>query len=603
MKKTTLLIAGLLLSLNLSAAVPPPEKLLPGNTFAVLTVPDTANLRDAFGDSSIAKMWADPAMKAFATKIEAGIDEHVLKPLRENAGFEPTDYLELAQGQITFALTDSLFEKNLPGFLLLVDSRKKADALETKLGEMREKLQENDQPFAKRQIRGVEFTVIKPGGEDEPEVLIGLSDTLLIAGINDKDVEKVLVAQAGGDVKPLGSQPSYMRRHNAQFRKALVFGWLDFATVMEKVQEELEKGAGNDPDEADNPLAITPDAVITALGLKGLNAISTSYHRDNGDIIEIAIDAPKAERRGLFKMLAAPSQEAGPPAFAGDNVITFSRMRYDIKKVWADLEKMLEDITPQAKMALGLVEQAIQAQDPKFRLKEDFINTLGDDIINIGWAPEKNDLQSLASPPSVTLIKSEKPKDTLASILTITSLALPAPEKKEFLGRTIHTFEFGGGFDEQQAPASFHLSAADGYLVMSGNRKALEDYLRGPNQNQKQLANLKGLKAAAEKIGGMKAGMFGFQNDVATMKIVMETFRENPDLLKAMADAFPGIPVPNDGPGPGGLSDVDLDWLDFKLLPAFEKVRKYFHFTIYNMTTDDKGMRIRAFSPTPPELE
>ena len=172
MKKTILILAGLL-SLNLSAAVPPPEKLLPANTFGFLTVPDANALRGAGEASASSKMWNDPAMAAFAKKVEDGLREMILDPLREQAGIEPAEYLELAQGQVTVALTDSLFDRDLPGLLLLVDSVKKADALEGKLKKLRDTLREQDQPFAKRLIRGVEFTAIRPPAEG-PEILIGL---------------------------------------------------------------------------------------------------------------------------------------------------------------------------------------------------------------------------------------------------------------------------------------------------------------------------------------------------------------------------------------------------------------------------------------------
>jgi len=591
MKKTILILAGLL-SLNLSAAVPPPEKLLPANTFGFLTVPDANALRGAGEASASSKMWNDPAMAAFAKKVEDGLREMILDPLREQAGIEPAEYLELAQGQVTVALTDSLFDRDLPGLLLLVDSAKKADALEGKLKKLRDTLREQDQPFAKRLIRGVEFTAIRPPAEG-PEILIGLSDTLLVMGINDRDVEKVLVAQAGGGVKALSGRPSYMRRHNAQFRNALGFGWLDFSTVLEKILAEVEERAENDDPDAGNPLGITPDGVITAIGLKGIQAISVSYHSDGGDLLEVSVDAPKAQRLGLLKMAASGAgEDASPPAFVGENVMTFGRSRANLQQIWNDLEKMLGDISPQAQLALGLVEQAVKNQDPDFRLKEDFINTLGDDLITLGWAPEGNDLEALASAPTVYLIKSNKPQTTIASILTIASLGLPAPEKREFLGRTIHSFEFGGGFDNEAPQMGLHLSNAGGYLVMTDNRKALEDYLRGPGENQKPLAAKQQLKAAAERIGGMKTGSFSYQNDAKIVGMLFGAVRNNPDLLDAILGA-----IPNNGGGP------DLDWLDFKLLPEFKKVRKYFNFSLYTIGADDQSIRLRLFSPTPPGLE
>ena len=45
------------------------------------------------------------------------------------------------------------------------------------------------------------------------------------------------------------------------------------------------------------------------------------------------------------------------------------------------------------------------------------------------------------------------------------------------------------------------------------------------------------------------------------------------------------------------------DWLDFKLLPEFKKVSKYFHYTVSGMQVTKQGINLRVFAPTPPELK
>jgi len=53
-------------------------------------------------------------------------------------------------------------------------------------------------------------------------------------------------------------------------------------------------------------------------------------------------------------------------------------------------------------------------------------------------------------------------------------------------------------------------------------------------------------------------------------------------------------------PGKGnGLKD----WLDFSLLPPFDKIAKYFHFTVYGGRLTPDGYSYQIFSPTPPQFK
>lgn len=44
------------------------------------------------------------------------------------------------------------------------------------------------------------------------------------------------------------------------------------------------------------------------------------------------------------------------------------------------------------------------------------------------------------------------------------------------------------------------------------------------------------------------------------------------------------------------------EWLDPTLLPPFEAVARYFHFTVFGAKTANDGITFRSFAPTPPAL-
>jgi hypothetical protein len=45
------------------------------------------------------------------------------------------------------------------------------------------------------------------------------------------------------------------------------------------------------------------------------------------------------------------------------------------------------------------------------------------------------------------------------------------------------------------------------------------------------------------------------------------------------------------------------DWLDFSLLPPFEKISKYMYFHVYSGGANAQGIVFKTFSPTPPLLK
>ena len=127
-KILSLQLAGLMtFSLVVRAAtVPPPEKLLPDDTLALLAIPDYSKAKAAFGDSAGFLLWRDPAMKPFADKLSNKINEQLIQPLERELGVKFTDYAGLLQGEFALAIVQNGWQgkdDKLPAWLLLMDSR------------------------------------------------------------------------------------------------------------------------------------------------------------------------------------------------------------------------------------------------------------------------------------------------------------------------------------------------------------------------------------------------------------------------------------------------------------------------------------------------
>ena len=83
------------------------------------------------------------------------------------------------------------------------------------------------------------------------------------------------------------------------------------------------------------------------------------------------------------------------------------------------------------------------------------------------------------------------------------------------------------------------------------------------------------------------------------MRYVVEKLRKTP----ASANPLASLGALS---GAAGIAAPDTDlraWLDFSLLPEFDKISKYFHFSVSGMSATTDGINYRIFSPTPPGLQ
>ena len=118
------------------AAVPPPEQLLPKDTIFVATAPDWVKARQFWNNSPYAGFWQDPGLKPFKDKFIAKFSSGVIEPLEKSWGIHFSDYQDLPQGQVTFALVP-VTPKSKPddrvAGLLLIDTKDHVGQLKTNL--------------------------------------------------------------------------------------------------------------------------------------------------------------------------------------------------------------------------------------------------------------------------------------------------------------------------------------------------------------------------------------------------------------------------------------------------------------------------------------
>jgi hypothetical protein len=633
-----LVLSGLFtLPFTSRAAIPSPEKLLPDDTLLMLTAPDYSKLSAVIHNSPQGQLWNDPALKPFKEKFLSKWNEQVIKPLERDLDVKLDNYCNLLQGQITFAITQNGWQgqdDQEPAILLLLDSKDKSDQLKKTIADLRKKCVDAGKAVRTEKIRDSEFMILPVSTNDVPkslrklftpsapaedaaaekdakkpsskdELVIGQVESLLVVGSMLKPVEKVVSHIGAGGVPTLGEQAAYQANHQSMFRDSPLYGWLNTKAVLDIVNRLLAQK--KESADTQSQFDFDPAKALGALGFTGLKTIAFSIQDStDGAVVQLLLGVPESGREGLFKILAGEPKEATPPPFVPADVVKFQRYRIDGQKAWATLQKMLGDISPQVVSVLNFMldtaNTAAKDKDPSFDIRKNLIGNLGDDFITYEKAPKGKSLAEMQS-PSLFLLGSPKAEELAgafkSALVYLAQQSDAKPEEREFLGRKIYSIPVRsmglpfGGASPASGKAVLSYAASKGYVAMSTDSAILEEYLRSSESQGKTLRETAGIADATQKVSGSGTSLFGYENDSETVRTLLDALRKD---AGSSASILGGLGIP-------GAGDALKDWFDFSLLPSFDKISKYFSFSVYGMSAGADGLRFKVFSPTPPQMK
>lgn len=620
--KVSALLSTLLLSTLLThgQSVPPPERLLPGDVIAVATVPNLNSLHQATAEGPMGHLWNDPSMRAFKTKLVNYAEENWLKPLEEQFKIDFEEVAELGQGQITLALTRNTLgirSDGEPGLIFLLDSGDNHAELARLLDDTLEKTREAGATVVTETIRGQEFNVLKmkraevvedeetdapegtPAFAGEYDLYFGRSGSLLVVSLSKTDVDKVLALQAGGSVLSLGQAPAFVNDFNNTFRNTLGYFWINPQPILAAAKQRIEQAAS----EQNEMMGPNPAVIMKALGLEGLKTIAYAFSKeDNGITADMTVGVDELGRRGLFEILAFETKDASPPRFVPLDVISFSRVRLDAQRTWRAVESTIGAIMPPFVAVLNMQLEGIgKEQDATFDFKRNLLGNIGDDIIYYSKPFRGSTLVDLSTPPELYLIGSPNADALAKAVQTATAQIaeqLGGAEVREFQGRTIHTIKLPAMQTTPDGePTEQYISyvASGGYLAISTDAATLEEYVRSAGEASDPLIAKPGLRAAADKVGGMNTGYFTYSDNRAMMRTIYDFLREQQD-----GEGESGFLQMLGMMGMADQLETIKEAFDVDLLPPFSEIEKYFNFSVGGGKVDSNGYEVRGYSPYPP---
>jgi hypothetical protein len=538
----------------------------------------------------------------------------------------------MAQGQVTYAvvpINSKINPDKHASIILLMDTKDHAGQLKSNLAQIIKKWADAGKPMKAEKIRETDFTtlMVSPGdltlkkifpavAPDEPpaadaaktpgknfELTLGQSDSLLLISDSTEAIDKVLSRQSEGISPPLEDSAAFQADFGPRLRESPFYVWMNAKALVDLLSQAPAAAEVNKPPaEGDDapPSPFSMKNILAATGLANLTSLSVSYQvSPEGDSTQLFLAVPADKRPALLKIFAADAKDSSPPSFVPADAVKFFRWRLNMARSWKEIEAMVNGIIPAQYMATltTVFQMAGKDKDEHYDLKSELLNNLGDDIISYEKAPKANTMADLRAAPSLFLLASPNPEKLAAALKVL--LAIPfqgAPIKdREFLGRKIYTATppaTGNG----PTPAGVSFSANGGYIAISGEASMLEEYLRSSEGTTKALAAQPGLADAAQKVGGMGTGLFGYQNENQSMRPFFDVIRKQPLSLQD----FIGVPLP---PSVGGdQMDTIRQWADVTLLPPFDAIAKYFYFSVYAGTFSPEGFSLKVFMPTPPQL-
>lgn len=631
-----LLLAGCVAALNLRAvaAVPPPEQLLPADTLLVVSVPDCTQLRASVAQSAYGQLWADPAMKPFREHVARKGREEFLSPLERELGVRFADYTNLFRGQLTLAITQEGWQGEsdaAPGLVLLLDAAEQAGSLQRLLGDLRQQWQNAGKSVRTEKIRDAECYVVSVGSNDVPRTLrqffprrqeirelgrepeppagetalvVGRVQSLLIAGNSVRVVGKILSRLSNGGVPPLAEQSAFAASRLAQLRDVQAYVWLNARVLFDLL--------GRRPAEPTNPLAPNPLPLppaarwVPGLGLNHLKSVALALRVERaGASLELRLAVPEAARSGLLKLFSPARKDSGPPPFVPAEVASFWRWRLDAAQALGAFEQMLGELFPQQfntwNYLLSSGEEALKQEQPDYNLRRDVFGNLGDDLVLYRKTPGPNPASD--QPPS-TLLLIGSPQATswvraVRGLLVLRTGEALQPKTREFLGRTIYTVSLPGAAGAGGGPAQLHYAAHAGYVGFSTDAALLEEFLRSGESRRPALAEWPALAEAAQRVGGLNSGWFAYEDLRQTMARNFEAWKRN----RAATNSALGLEVIT-GSLPYARPQKSVqEWLDWALLPEFERVARYFYCRVAGGGADAEGLSFKWFWPAPPGLK
>lgn len=546
--------------------LPQTAKILPPRTIFLLDIEDFQQMRTQFEETSLYKLYKDPAMTAFAENAKAKLKERIQK-LDDNDIFKTLFNTEIwPKGRVAFALVpdEQSSDFNEPQIVIITQWGEEIDKIKEAVNEMlRKNIDYGGHQKSSEDYRGVSIEISID--EASSEMSHCFIDDCFIAATK-LDLLKFIIAHIKGASSPaLGDDTDY----TAAMKAAGPYHDID---VYINIKQIIKTILIDDPNGKKNEL-------ITNLGIDNVAAFgcSAGFARSPGvSSSEKAFLKINGTKKGICKMLETDSAVIKAPRFITEPTYSTTFFNLNIKKAYDELYNILYAFNPQHASMMSMLDLPDSPEgEPGVKLKSDVIAHLGSQII---FSQSINKPFSNTSVPTESLVAlAVNNRDAVEKSLSLLHSKLLAPNdpdaRRELLGYTIYLLPptalpfLAGARAPMQTPSEpgaaqttkLAFTITDSHLIFA-SEPVVERTIRAlTSAGSPSVSSIKWFTAAKSAVPSA-VGMATFQNNEASNELFWWMVKES------------GRPR---SPANVGLMQFG-ELANFALLPEFDTVRKYF---------------------------
>jgi hypothetical protein len=587
------LLLGVLRVCAWSAVLPDSAALLGPDTIFMASVNNVRQVLEQAKKTRLYGLYRDPSMQSFFEKLKTQ-----LEPLVQE---QDNELLSLMVRDKVYPTGRVLLAVNVPQGKPLWVSESSVLGL-VQWGEHSQQVRELFEKGFQKEIeqgahRSVQryrdyeiITMLQPAEMPEPT---GPAETLepaepsatyycffedsLLVSDNLETLQFVLAQLSGARSRTLADEADYQRSRRAVGPVYDVECYVNLKGLLERAFLSGDKESSGEMQKE-----------LSALGVDGVSglsmAIAVAPSAETNISVKAMLTVP-GPRRGLLKMFELVGKPFRPPVFVDPQAGQIAYVNLDIPAAGEELFRMLSSISPMFAAMLNNPITPPQADgSPGVILKEDVLDTLGDQLISAGTVQADPTQESGFREETLMAVAVRNAERLNRAVAAMHSqfLAAGRPElQREYLGYTLYSIPLGEMFIAESGTQTPELALAVTQThLLWGAQPAVEKAIQRLNQPRAESLGEKAwYRRAASRIPS-EAGLGAMEN----MQLVGQPFWA---LLKS-----------------GKWSDlVELEIENdkaraiikaFEALPDFERVRSYFGINVSWLRTGPDGFLMEA---------
>jgi hypothetical protein len=594
-------------------AIPGAPRLLPADTLAYVRLDSADQLREDWGNSSVGKMLADPALKPFASDVYQTMTE-LFEQFGAALGISLDELLAIPSGQVAAAMMpgnlserdEELIEQdedaddespeairrriarmrrqqNSVAGLFLIDAGENVDVLMGLVEKMEDRVLRGGYVRRTSEIDGTTLVRLLPPRQGRPEIeYFERSDTVIV-GIGHATASKALDQWLEhSDEETLADRSDFIsvmsRCVGAEATRPQITFFFDPYHFIERM---VKRGGAAG--------LVWP--IVEELGLSKIRGVGGSSF-SGGEIFEsilhvhILIDPP---RDGFFGVLRPERGETLPPKWVPADVASYSSIHWDFETAYDNLGKVLEKFQGTEPLQRFIEDPAQERLG--ISVREDILANLTGRYVSCGWIEPPAKLNSQARAHALEL------KDPLQAKNVIAKLRERRPNdlQVESLGGTI--VYFARRSRRQELPENFRtpepgIMVLDDWIIFSDSRELLTRLTRANLDAMPRLLNVPEYELVSSELGGKLDGekpfLVSFMRGADYMRQMYE-LAKSPDTRKILRKAGENNPV----------AAKIVAMLDRNEMPDFEKFEKYYAPSGTFIYDEPSGIHLGSFTLRP----